>query len=216
MTTAAFLDTGVFVGFCLTVDTHHEPCKSYISDEAEVLFTSETVQDEYPNAKRKASLRYSDAIRAHISDVKKSDLEDELGPMDLNRLKSRILDRRNELHAVLSEWYEDLPQFIQYEELLERLENLERDIDTLALQRKQELDSMVDIWDTKEEHGDVRDELDLHEPDLTICIDGHDLAVHLADETELATANPTDFVYDGQREHILSHTAYSDVVDLSR
>lgn len=74
---------------------------------------------------------------------------------------------------------------------------------------------MVDHWSPKDKHSDVREKLDLHEPDLTICLDGHDLAVHLADPTELATANPTDFVYDGQREEILEYTAYDDVIDLS-
>jgi hypothetical protein len=216
MTTAGFLDTGVYIGYCLTVDHHHEPCKAYITGDADVLFTSQTVLDEYPSAKRKASTRYSDAVEKHISDVKRSDLEGELGPMDLNRLQSQILDRRNKLHSVLAEFYDNLPQFIRYDSLIEKLEALGRDIDTLALQRKRELDAEVDIWDPKDDYPDIRGELDLHEPDLTICVEGHDLAVHLADETELATANPTDFVYDGQREHILELTAYADVVDLSR
>lgn len=216
MTTATFLDTGVYIGYCLTVDKHHKPCQSYLSEEADLLFSSETVLDEYPPAKQKASTRYSDAVRKHISDVKQSDLDGQLDPMDINRLKTQILDRRNELYNVLSEFYDDLPQFIHYNVVLEKLEGLERDIDTLAQRRKSNLDSKVDIWDPKEKHSDVRSELNLHEPDLTICIDGHDLALHLSDDTELATANPTDFVQDGQDEHILEATAYSDVVDLSR
>lgn len=215
MSTAGFLDTGVFVGYCLTVDKHHKPCNTYITEEADLLFTSETVLNEYPGTKRNASSRYSDAVRKHLSDVKKSDLKGELGPMEINRLQTQILDRRNELHSVLYELYEDLPPFIQYSDLIERLVALGRDIDTLALQRKGELDSIVDVWEQKEEHPDLRHELSIHEPDLSICIEGHDLALHLADETELATANPTDFVYEGQREHILSVTAYTDVVDLS-
>lgn len=215
MTTAGFLDTGVYVGYCLTVDHHHEPCKRYITEDADLLFTSETVLNEYPSAKRKASTRYSDAVEKHISDVKRSDLEGELGPMDLNRLQNQILDRRNELHDVLVEFYDNLPQFIQYGSLIGKLEALGRDIDTLALQRKRELDAKVDIWDPKEDYPEIRGDLNLHEPDLTICVEGHDLAVHLADETELATANPRDFVYDDQRERILELTAFSDVVDLS-
>lgn len=216
MTTAGFLDTGVFIGYCLTVDHHHKPCQAYISDEVDLLFTSDTVLDEYILAKRKASTRYSDAVRKHLSDVKRCDLEDELGPMELNRLQAQILDRRNELHTVLVKFYDNQPQFIQYDALIEKLEALGRDIDSLALHRKQELDTQVDIWDPLEEHPAVRSALNLHEPDLTICIDGHDLALNLAHDTELATTNPTDFVYDGQREHILELTSYSDVVDLSR
>lgn len=212
--TTGFLDTGVYIGYCLTVDHHHEPCNAYITEDADVLFTSQTVLDEYSSAKRKVSTRYSDAVEKHISDVKRSDLEGELGPMDLNRLQNQILDRRNELHSVLAEFYDNLPQFVQYELLIENLEALGRDIDTLALQRKRELDAEVDTWDPKDDYPDIRNELNLHEPDVTICVEGHDLAVHLADETELATANPTDFVYDGQRDHILELTAYADVVDL--
>lgn len=215
MSTAGFLDTGVYIGYCLTVDKHHQPCKNYITEEDTLLFTSQTVLNEYPSAKQKASTRYSDAVRKHISDVKRSDLDGELGPMDINRLQTQILDHRNRLYGVLAEFYEKLPQFIQYDDLLTKLVRLERDIDTLAHQRKKELDTKVDVWDPKDEYSDVREELNLHEPDLTICIDGHDLAVHLTDDTELATANPTDFVYDGQKEHIIEETAYSDVVDLS-
>lgn len=215
MTTAGFLDTGVYIGYCLTVDSHHEPCREYINEDADMLFTSETVLDEYPSAKREASIRYSDAVRKHISDVKRSDLEGELGPVDLDRIQKQVLDRRNQLYNVLAEFYDNQPQFVQYDILIENLEALERDIDTLAQQRKSELHAVVDIWEVQEEHPDVRSELDLHEPDLTICIEGHDLALNLAHDTELATANPTDFVYDGQREDILELTAYSDVVDLS-
>lgn len=215
MARAGFLDTGVLIGYCLTVDLHHGPCKSYVTGRADLLFTSECVQDEYRSARRGATTRYSDAVRKHLSDVKRSDLDGELGPMDINRLKTGILNRRNDLHSVLVEFYDQVGPFIRYGALIERLEALERDIDTLAIQRKQELDSVLDIWEAKDEHPDVRDVLDLHEPDLTICVDGHDLALHLADDTELATANPTDFVYEGQRKRILENTAYHDVVDLS-
>ncbi|MFB6163138.1 MAG: hypothetical protein ABEJ86_06865 [Halococcoides sp.] len=215
MTTAGFLDTGVYIGYCFTVDSHHDPCRRYVTEQADIVFTSETVLDEYRSAKRSVSERYSDAVRKHISDVRRSDLDGELGPMDLDRAKRRILDRRNELYEVLVEVSDSLPQFIQYDDLLDRLQNLARDIDTMAVQRKQDLDDTVDVWDQKTDHPDVRAGLDIHEPDLTICIEGHDLAAHLADDTELATANPTDFVYDGQRERILDLTAYSDVIDLS-
>lgn len=215
MTTAGFLDTGVLFGYCFTVDKHYDPCKSYITEDSDLLFTSETVENEYEDTKQRVSTRYSDAVRKHISDVKRSGLNGELGPMDLNRLQNQILDHRNKLHEVFAEFYDQLGQFIQYGDLIEKLEGLQRDIDTLALRRKQELDTLVDVWNPKEEHPSVRDELDLHEPDLTICVDGHDLALHLADDTELATANPTDFVYDGQREHILEITAYDNVVNLT-
>jgi len=215
MSKGGFLDTGVLIGYCFTVDSHHQPCKEYLNDDAVLPFTSQTVEDEYKTTKSKVNTRYADSVRLHISDVKHSNIEGQLDPMDINQLQTEVLDRRNELHSVLSAFYDRLDQFIHYDELISKLEALERDIETLAIQRKSELDEMVDIWEPKDSHPDVRSALDLHEPDLTICIDGHDLAVHLADETELATANPTDFVYDGQREWILEVTAYVDVVNLT-
>lgn len=215
MARAGFLDTGVLIGYCYTVDQHHQPCKSYLNQDSILPFTSETVTDEYENAKSNASTRYADAVRLHIEDVKRSDLEGELGPMDINRLQNKILDRRNELHRGLSEFYDNLQQFIQYDELLRKLEHLQRDIETLAIQRKEEIDERVDVWVPKEEHSDVRSQLDIHEPDLTICVEGHDLAVHLADDTELATANPTDFIYDGKYDEILDATEYGDIVNLT-
>lgn len=215
MTSAGFLDTGVFIGFCFTYDRHHDPCRSYLENRADTLYTSDTVQAEYPDAKEKSSTRYSDAVRLHISDLRRSGLEGELGPTELNRAKTEILDRRNNLFDAIYELYEGLPQFIQYDELVERLEQLEHDIDALAFRRKKELDSKVQIWDPKDVHEDLRSQLSIHEPDLTICMEGHDLAANVDHDTELATANPTDFVYGGMRERNLELTCYSDVVDLS-
>lgn len=214
MTRAGFLDTGVLIGYCFTVDDHHRPCKEYVEDRS-VLFTSETVEDEYEGARRSVNTRYSDAVRKHLSDVKRSDLEGELGPMDLDRLQTQILDRRNDLYDTLYEFYDQLGSFVQYEEVVAKLEALGRDIDMMAVQRKATLDEHLDHWEQKDEYPEIREELDVHEPDLTICVEGHDLATHLADETELATANPSDFVYDGMREEILRLTEYADVVDLS-
>lgn len=117
--TVGFLDTGVLIGYCFTVDQHHGPCKVYITGEADVLFTSETVENEYESAKEKANTRYADAVRQHLSDVKRSDLDGELDPMDINRLRNRILDRRNPLYDVLAEFYDDLGPFVQYANLSE-------------------------------------------------------------------------------------------------
>ena len=137
--------------------------------------------------------------------------------MDINRIKTKILYRGNSAHDALIRFYEDtLPQFIQYQELIEKLEKLERDIDQLAIKRKQEFDSMVDMWEQKDNHDDVRTELStMHEPDLTICVEAHDLAVHLADPTEIAPINPNDFVKSGRRDLILENTACSEIRDLT-
>lgn len=214
MTRAGFLDTGVVVGYCVTVDRHHGPCSEYIENHS-LLFTSDTVEEEYRSTKPDVCTRYADAVRMHLSDVKRSDLDGQLDPVDLDRLKTEILDRRNRLHGVLYDFYEGLDQFVHYDAVIAELEALARDIEAMAAQRKANLDEQVDTWDRKDEHRNVRKELDLHEPDLTICVDGHDLAVHLSDETELATANPRDFVREGMREQILDLTAYVDVVDLT-
>ena len=97
MTRGAFLDTGVLIGYCFTVDEHHQPCEEYVSDDSILPFTSPTVENEYETAKPKVNTRYADAVRLHISDIKHSNVDGQLGPTDINRLQTEVLDRRNEL-----------------------------------------------------------------------------------------------------------------------
>lgn len=217
MTIAGFLDTGILMGYCFTVDKYHRPCSSYLATDELLPFTSESVQSEYSRRKSSLTTRYTDEIRSHIAEIKRSSLEGELGPVEINEIKTSILDRGNEAYNSLIHLYEnELPQFIQFEDLISVLESIGRDIDGLALKREKKLNEIVDVWDPKEKHEDVRENLaDLHEPDLTICIDGHDLAVHLSHPTEFVTINPRDFVADGRKRLILDNTDYSDIRDLT-
>lgn len=47
MTRVGFLDTGVLIGFCLTVDYHHEPCREYLAGRPDRIYSGERVEREY-------------------------------------------------------------------------------------------------------------------------------------------------------------------------
>ena len=51
MTLAGFLDTGIVVGYCFTIDKYHRPCSTYLSQAELLPFASETVENEYKNQK---------------------------------------------------------------------------------------------------------------------------------------------------------------------
>jgi len=213
MNRAAFLDTGVLLGYCFTVDSHHTPCKKYINESEYDYFTSPTVETEYENVKYKLNTRYSEAVLDHVSDLRRSDLEGQLGPTDLDHTKKHILNRGNQAYNALYRYYDEiLPQFVQLEQVITQLRQLSRDIEQTALDRKNEIDALTRLWKVDEEYSGIRSALsDMHEPDLTICIEGHDLAVHMDTETELATCNPNDYTRNGREELILEHTALKEI-----
>lgn len=217
MPRTGFLDTGVVIGYCLTVDHHHHKCKQYIENHIDNIFVSDTVTSEYSSTKPYVSNRYSTAVRSHIQDIEKSRFSGQLGPRELNELEHTVLDDQNPMSDTISELYDELPQTLHIDRLKKTLRKVGREIDAVANKRKNYIDCISNCWDKREEHPNVREDLksDLHEPDLTICIEAHDLAKHRSSVTELATANPTDFVYDGTEEKILTSTDLSDIQDLS-
>ncbi len=217
MPRSAFLDTGVLLGFCFTVDSHHVNCRDYLDNNGIDYFISPTVEEEFENTKYKLNTRYSEAVLDHVSKLEDADVEGELDPVDLDNIKNGLLSRGNEAYSILYEFYDEvLPQFVQAQEVKYRLRELSRDIEQMALERKQELDQIVRLWRVSEDYPDVRDAISaIHEPDRTICIEGHDLASNMDVETDLATVNPRDYVRDGREELILSNTELSSVVNLA-
>lgn len=217
MTRSAFLDTGVLLGFCFTVDSHHSNCKEYLNGRGTDFFISPTVEQEFDNTKYKLNTRYSEAVLDHVSKLEDSNFEGELDPMDLNDIKNGLLSRGNEAYSILYKFYDDtLPQFVQFGEVKTRLRNLSRDIEQMAIQRKEDLDRMVRLWRVSEDYPAVREALEeIHEPDRTICVEGHDLALNMDVETDLATTNPRDYVRNGRESLILGNTELSEVVNLA-
>lgn len=216
MTLVGFLDTGILIGFCLTVDHHHEPCREYLATRPDQVYSGKRVEREYETTAETVVDRYTGGVRDHKIAVQSSNFEGELGPSDLRELRRRHLASDNPTRATIVELYEQLPQVVYVDTVVEHLRKLERDIEQVAIDRKSELDeAVVDYWRSNDDHPEVRSELSLHEPDLTICVEAHDLAQRVDSSVELATANPTDFVEGGTDERLCSTTALSGVVDLS-
>jgi hypothetical protein len=216
VTRIAFLDTGVVLGYCLTADLHHDPCRTYLGDEPDEIYSGAEVAAEYEATVPGVSTRYADDVRSHRERIADSRFDGELGPRDLTEIERTLLSEENSMADVIGELYEELPQFLYVDTLTTYLTQLARDIEQMAVERKDRLDDVITAyWEQESGHGVVRQRLDIHEPDLSICIEGHDLGEHVGGDVELATANPTDFVRGGTRDQIVTHTTMTDVVDLS-
>lgn len=218
MSWVAFLDTGVVIGYCFLLDDHHRNCRDYLEENTDAdLFVSDTVEDEYDNTKRKVSRRLANGVREHVRTVKRDNCEDELGPVKLDRLQSQVLDRNNDAYQFLYDFYEEgIGNFIQKSELCQRLRAMAREIESFPLERKQELDTKVTIWECDSHHDGIEASLSMIPgKDRQICIEAHDLGSSRESHTVFATVNPRDFVDDGVEETILEVTAIDEIENLA-
>lgn len=213
----SFIETGVLIGYCILLDPHHAKCKNYIDRNGRNLYDSEDVHDEYENTKQEVTSRLSSAVLDHVRDLKKDSSQGYLGPMDMDRVKKNVLYRGNDAYQFLYRYYDDVVnKGVQKEELKENLREIARDIERLVASREKDLDSKVWEWQQQSEHPSVRSALAMiHEPDRTFVVQAHDLAAHNEGETEFATTNPSDFIYEGRKSTVLDNTDLDDVVDLS-
>lgn len=214
-----FLDKGVVLGFCYPVEIHHIPCREYLEDEKVTPYLTEEVANIFAIKRSELTDRYSNAVLEHTSEIRKRDGTTEFGPQDQQEIRRSIPDS-NPARDFLVRWYDsELPQFISQRELAGRLRNLARDIDQIAVNRKKELDDMVNVWERTSEYPEVESALseikEDKEEDLWICIDAHDLAVRTDGVTELGTTDLDDLVRDGRKQLILEATAIDDVVPLA-
>lgn len=215
---AAFLDTGVVIGYCFLLDDHHRNCREYLEENTEAdLFVSETVEREYDHAKQKVSRRLANGVREHVQAIKRTDYEDELGPMELDRLQNRVLDRNNDAHQFLYDFYDEgLGNFVQKSELCERLRGMAREIESFPLDRKRTLDSRASVWKCDATYDGVETSLSMiPQDDRRICIEAHDLGRRGDSYTVFATVNPRDFVDDGAEESILEITEIDEIENLA-
>lgn len=217
MKSNSFLETGVLIGYCVLLDPHHAKCNSYIDNDSRELYTSEGVAEEYEVTKETVSTRLSSAVLDHVRDLKSDVSQGYLDPLDVNNVKKNVLHRGNNAFQFLYRYYDDVVNNgVQKQKLEENLRDIARDIDRLVAFREDELEAMVRKWVIEDDHPTVEEALSMiHEPDRTWAVDAHDLALHNGGETEFATTNPTDFIYDGRKDTILENTALDDVVDLS-
>lgn len=217
MPDSAFLDTGVVFGYCVPLDQHHVRCDQYIENFGGNLYITATVDDEFSRMKQSRIQELSTAVLDHVRTLKQSDLDDSLGPMDINHIKNRVLSSSNEAYQFLYWYYDDeVSQFVQRDQLIKNIRELARDIESRSLQRKRNLDTLIEEWRPQDSYPEVQSTLSMiHHQDLQLCIQAHDLACHNDGGVEFATANPQDFVDDGRMDVILEVTEIDNIRNLA-
>ncbi|PGF15602.1 hypothetical protein CP556_05340 [Natrinema sp. CBA1119] len=217
MTDASFLDTGVALGYCFRDDTHHYRCREYLEENGFSLYISDHVEDEYLNREPDLAEEIADAIRDHIFQLQNSDYEGQLDSMDTSQIRQNMVSGNNNASTSLHEFYRNqLPNFIQVEELIKRLRELARDIEQNAIENRQWLLARTEIWSRENDYSEIDESLsEVPWDDRRICLDAHDVVEQTGEITELATVNPRDLVDEGYRELILGQTALEDVVSLA-
>jgi len=215
MSDAGFLDKGVLLGFCFRTDPHHARCREYLESDVDPYITEE-IDDAFERNRKRMEEDHTDAIRLHVKDLRDSPHEGVLGREDLRDIRENVLFEGNQVSEFLDRWYDSQTDSgITASELQDRLRYLARDIERRAYQRKEEFDDFVTTWDREDDYPEVRSALsEMSAEDMFVCVDGHDLAVYLEVETELATTD-SDFVQEGREELILETTALVTIVDLS-
>ena len=213
MSDAGFLDTGVVFAYCVPFDEHHIRCKNYIDDHGGKLFTCPEVGTEYERMKQSRIEELSTDVLDHVHSLSKANLDESLDPMDIDHIKKRILSRGSDAYQFLYWYYdEEVRSFIQRHKLMNNIRQLARDIETVAIQRKQQLDSRITEWQQQDTHSGVRSSLSMiHQQDLNICIVAHDLAENTGHDIEFGTTNPQDFI-DDRREKIIIRTTEIDSI----
>ena len=217
MSEASFLDTGVVLGFCFRDDSHHHRCKQYLEDNEFSLYISDHVESEYLNREPGLAEEIVDDVFVHIDRLRGSGYEGQLDSMDTSQIRQNLIAGSNNAATTLHTYYRnEVPNFIQLGQLVERLRDLARDIEQNAIENRTWILKQTEIWCRDDDYLDVDDRLsEIPWDDRRICLDAHDVAEETGDSTELATVNPTDLVDDGYRELILEETALDDVVSLA-
>ena len=211
------MDTGVVLGYCFRDDTHHQKCKQYLETQDVSLYISDHVESEYLNRKPDLAEEIADGIFAHISQLESSDYEGQLDSMDTTQIRQTLISSNNDAQHTLHDFYKnEVPNFIQMDDLMSRLRDMARDIEQNAIENKGSLMNRTELWTREEDYSEIDDELsDIPWDDRRICLDAHDVVERNGETTELSTVNPNDLVDDGYRELILNQTALGDVVSLA-
>ena len=217
MSDASFLDTGVVLGFCFRDDTHHHRCRQYLDGHDFALFVSDHVVSEYLNREPSLAQEIADGIFDHIDRLHDSAFEGQLDSMDTSQIRQNLIGGHNRAGTTLHAFYRnEVPNFIQFDDLTGRLRDLARDIEQNAIESRETLMEQAEVWERDEEYPEIDDGFsEIPWDDRRICLDAHDVAEVTEHLTELATTNPTDLVDDGYRELILERTALEDVVSLA-
>lgn len=217
MPEASFLDTGVVLGFCFRDDTHHHRCRQYLEATDADLYISDHVESEYLNRQPDLAEEIAKGVFQHIDRLRDSEYEGQLDSMDTSQIRQELIAGGNPAGTTLHEFYrEQVPNFIQVEDLGQRLRDLARDIEQLALENREWLLERTVIWSRDDDYPAVDEAISaVPWDDRRICLDAHDVVEETGMTTELATTNPTDLIDDGRRELILEETSLHQVVSVA-
>lgn len=220
MTESAFLDKGILLGYCFSVDVHHEKCSDYLLDENRDPYITEYVRKSFNRKKVELIRRHRKDILHHVDELENSRYTGELGPMELKRIRQNMISNVEYPNAwrYLRDYYDD-QSLISVGEITEEMRELARRIESNALSRFKTFDRKVNHWERNDEHVNVQTSLDEirndDEEDFWICIDAHDVASRVSGHTELATTDLNHLVRNGRKELIVDNTDLEDVVPVA-
>lgn len=209
----AFLDKGIILGYCFYLDPHHKRCREYIHTGETDYYATDQITDIYDKKRAKLVREHQIAILNHIQRVK-GNYSGSLTSSDIEEIQASVDPGENPAWRFLRDYYNGKAGHSVYE-VTEGLRDIQQEIEQLATKRKDTLFPMLHGWLRFDQHEDVQEALaELKaddEEDFWVCIDAHDVAVHLDGSTELATTNPTDFAEIGHKDTILAHTALDEI-----
>lgn len=209
----SFLDKGVVLGYCFLTDTHHVKCADYIESENAEFFATKQVEDIFRKTKKRIIKNHRRAIFDFIAKIN-SHYSGSLSSSDIEEIQEMVDRYENDAWRYLLDHFEGR----EGEELYvvtKKLREIVRDMEQMAQERNEYLDSIVLGWVRYSTYPEMEDKLESlleQDPeDFGIALDAHDVAKHLEGTTELATNNPSDFDDDNVRAEILENTDIDDI-----
>jgi len=209
----SFLDKSILVGFCFPIDTHHEKCRSHLSETERVLYATKNVDGIYDRRKTEFARRHRRAVKSHVRDLTASDLSGMIGKEEIDEIRLNILSSDSDAYRYLKDYYKkylESQSEMTLHEMKKELSEIVREYETIISDRKGEWDEMVKMWECERSHPRLDDALselkENEEEDFDITVEAHDLAAATRGTTQLVTSNPSDFALDQYGRKILEET----------
>lgn len=214
---SSFLDKGILLGYCFSIDAHHRECRNYLLMEELTSYYTQGVRDAFDENKERMIRDHRKEIFHHARFLEKSGFVGKLDGTELEKIRTDIISRSEYPNSwrYLADYYKKLePTSVR--QILKELREIAREIESNAHERLTEIEGVASLWKRSEDYpsvqtalGDIRQS---KEEDLWICIDAHDLAERVDGHTELATTDFKDLIDRGRRELIIDNTSLDDVV----
>lgn len=213
MAESAFLDKGIILGYCFYTDVHHTKCENYIESTEAELYATKQVEGIFQKAKDSIINKHRRAI-IDFNRFLKRKYVGALTEQDIGEIQDHIDRRENPAWRYLLDYTQDKAD-MQVHSLTKELRQIVRDLEQLAEERNDKLQSKIFGWIRLASYPDLKDDLrslfEKDEEDYWIAVDAHDLGLNVDGTTELATNNPSDFGDDAIQEEILAHTAIDEI-----